>query len=449
MRYFAINILYPKPNIYPIFDRNYSLRYMKILYYDCFSGISGDMNLGAMIDLGVDPAYLISELEKLQLDGYSLSFITDQRKGITGTRAIVKLTNPSHSQSNGPSANNIAAFPKTFESGKFQINHTHGNEHGRNFADIKLIIENSSLSDKVQSLSLDIFTRVAVAEAKIHGKSIDEVHFHEVGAIDSIVDIIGAAICIDFLKPDKIMCSPLELGGGMVKCAHGTFPVPAPATAEILKNIPVKMGAVGVETTTPTGAAIIAALATEYTEKPNFTISKIGYGIGYRDNLIPNVVRVLWAEDTSTKNKFDIALADVIECNIDDMNPELYEYIMDKLFEAGADDVYFQPIVMKKSRPAITLSVLCKTTLTPVIEHILLTETSSLGIRKYTVEKKMLQREWETVSTQWGPIRIKYGILEGKRIKMKPEYEDCITIARINNITMQDILQEIQKIINK
>jgi uncharacterized protein (TIGR00299 family) protein len=424
---------------------------MKILIYDCFSGISGDMNLGAMIDLGVDPNFVKEELEKLQLEGYSLSFVADQRKGITGTRAIVKITGNNHTQTNKAHTPTISDNTPSiaFDANKFQIHHTPDHEHSRNFTDIKTLIEKSTLSNKVKVLSIDMFTRVALAEAKIHGKKIDEVHFHEVGAIDSIVDIIGAAICIDYLNPDKIISLPVELGGGFVKCAHGTFPVPAPATAEILKNIPVKSGAVNVEATTPTGAAIIAALTHEFTGKLHLNFTKIGYGIGFRDNPVPNVLRVYLAEETNSSQQPETAFADVIECNIDDMNPECYEYVMNKLFEAGADDVYFQPIVMKKTRPAITLSVLCNPAITPVIEKIILTETSSLGIRKYTVEKKMLQREWETITTQWGPVRIKYGILDGSRIKMKPEYEDCLSISRTNNILLNEVYQEVQRLINK
>jgi pyridinium-3,5-bisthiocarboxylic acid mononucleotide nickel chelatase len=421
---------------------------MKILVYDCFSGISGDMNLGAMVDIGVEPGYLINELKKLNVDGYSLSFISDQRKGITGTRAIVKLNNndEKHNHQNTPVQTVNLGSPKTFNPAKIQINHTYNHEHGRNFADIKQLIASSTLSEKVKTLSLDIFTKVAIAEAKIHGKNINEVHFHEVGALDSIVDIIGAAICIDYLQPDKIICLPVELGGGFVNCAHGTFPVPAPATAEILKNIPVKSGAINKEATTPTGAAIIASLGNEFTDKLNLNISKIGYGIGFRDNPVPNVLRVYIAEENENIQQLETTYSEVIECNIDDMNPEHYEYIMEKLFEAGADDVYFQPIIMKKTRPAITLSVLCGTNISGKIESIILNETSTLGIRKYKVEKKMLQREWETIETQWGPVRLKFGIWEGKRIKMKPEYNDCINISKNNNIPLHVVYDEIQKL---
>jgi pyridinium-3,5-bisthiocarboxylic acid mononucleotide nickel chelatase len=411
---------------------------MKVLYYDCFSGISGDMNLAAMIGLGVEQSYLVNELEKLKLNGYTITFTSDQRKGITGTRVNVILEEMhEHAQHQNVSLkidlNNLKPT---------QHKHSHTHHHERNYADIKKLIQNSSLNDNIKKLSLNIFQKVAEAEAHVHGKSVDEVHFHEIGAVDSIVDIVGAAICIDYLKPDKIISSPVQLGGGFVTCAHGIFPVPAPATVEILKNIPVKMGAVKVETTTPTGAAIIATIASEFTEQPYFKIDKIAYGIGHRDNVIPNVLRVCLA-DRSEETDFQTSVATMIECNIDDMNPEIYEYVMSKLFEAGADDVFFQQIIMKKTRPAIKISVLCKNSLVSSVENILLTETSTLGIRKCQVQKTMLKRDWKTVDTKWGKVRIKIGLLNNNIIKSKPEYEDCLEISHENNIPISDVYKEI------
>ena len=415
---------------------------MKILYYDCFSGISGDMNLAALVDLGVDQSYLIKELEKLDVQGYSISFSSDQRKGITGTRADVVLTDNTGRRSF--QFDGLRALSQKQQ-------HLHNDEHhqSRNYADIRKLINNSQLNDNVKKISIDIFHKVAEAEAHVHGKSIDEVHFHEVGAVDSIVDIVGAAICIDFLKPDKIVSSPIQLGGGMVKCAHGTFPVPAPATAEILKGKPVKLGAVLVETTTPTGAAILAALVNEFTEKPNLNITKIAYGIGHRDNEIPNVLRACLAESQDRPATNYIQSSSVmVECNIDDMNPEMYEYIMDKLFEIGAEDVYFQSIIMKKSRPAIKISVLCPASIVQSVEDILLLETSTLGLRKYEVQKTMLKRDWKTVETQWGPAKVKLGIVNDKIIKAKPEYEDCLRIARVNNVPIASVYKEISQLLN-
>jgi TIGR00299 family protein len=416
---------------------------MKVLYYDCFSGISGDMNLGALIDLGVDQTYLVTELEKLLVKGYSISFTPDQRKGITGTRANVTLTDESGK------AQPSFAFEGLKSLAQKQA-HQHEHSQSRNYADIRKLINSSQLNDNVKKLSIDIFHKVAEAEAHVHGKSIDEVHFHEVGAIDSIVDIVGAAICIDFLKPGKIISSSVQLGGGMVKCAHGTFPVPALATAEILKGKPVKLGSVPFETTTPTGAAILAALVDEFTDTPELNITRIAYGIGHRDTEIPNVLRVCLAETTEkSDSEYLHASSVMVECNIDDMNPEMCEFIMDKLFEIGAEDVYFQSIIMKKSRPGIKISVLAPAFVVSKVEDILLLETSTLGLRKYEVEKTMLHRDWKTVDTQWGPVKIKMGLVNNKIIKTKPEYDDCVRIARENHIRLTDVYNEIAFQLNK
>jgi len=262
---------------------------MKILYYDCFCGISGDMNLAALIDLGVPKGYLIQELSKISLNSeYEIKIEKSQKLGITGTRVDVilkdKLDDSTHN------------VEKVFH-GHSHEEHVHNHEHHhRNLKDIEEIIKLSDLSDKVKKLSLDMFIKVAEAEAKVHGKTLYEVHFHEVGAIDSIIDIVGAAICLDYLKIDKIIASTVQVGGGFVKCAHGIMPVPAPATVEILRNIPIYTGIVKHETTTPTGAAILAANVEEFTDKVNFLIKKIAYGIGHRDLEIPNVLRVYLGE---------------------------------------------------------------------------------------------------------------------------------------------------------
>jgi uncharacterized protein (TIGR00299 family) protein len=413
---------------------------MTVLYYDCFSGISGDMNLGALIDLGVDPDYLKSELSKLDIKGYNLEWVTDSRKGITGTRAIVNVD-----EKQG----------KNTKHGKHDVSGDHqhggGNHHHhahRNLDDIREIIKNSSLKEFIKDKSLEIFGKVAEAEAKIHGKSVDQIHFHEVGAVDSIVDIVGAAICVDFLKPDRIISSSVELGGGFVKCAHGIFPVPAPATAEIIKNIPVKYGAVQSETTTPTGAAILASFVDEFTDKLHFRICKTGYGIGTRDLEIPNVLRVHLGElEDQPGSGMEIHTASLIECNIDDMNPEIYGYIMDHLFEEGADDVFITPIIMKKARPASKLSVLCSHEKENNITELLLTHTTSLGVRKYSVEKTLLKREYQKLQTKYGPVTIKIAVYNGKRLKHKPEYDDCIRLARENNVPVHVIYQEVNKLL--
>jgi pyridinium-3,5-bisthiocarboxylic acid mononucleotide nickel chelatase len=310
---------------------------MKILYYDCFAGISGDMNLGAMLDMGVDQKYLLKELDNLPIDSYKIKVYKDKRGGITGTKVDVIVP------------------PQK----KASSRHT---QKKRTFRDITRMIRQSNLSANVKRISIDIFTRLARAEGKIHGHKIEDVHFHEVGAIDSIIDIVGAAICLDYLKVDKVISSPIQVGSGIINCSHGTLPVPAPATAEVLQGIPIKTGLVPFEATTPTGAAIIAATAVSFTEKIDFTPLKIGYGLGSKDSSIPNVLRLFLGEISANDAKADdpeTGEAVIIECNIDDMNPEFYDALMERLFAAGAHDVFLTPIIMKKSRPAVMVSVLC------------------------------------------------------------------------------------------
>jgi len=401
---------------------------MKILYYDCFAGISGDMNLGAMIDLGIDPEYLKKELAKLPVHGYELKVEKDIRKGITGTRVRV-LIDDQHQHLKDP-------------------HHDHGqgehSHHHHTYREIRELISGSHLDEKVKDISLAIFSKIAEAEAKIHNKPVDDVHFHEVGAIDSIVDITGAAICINFLEPAQILCSVIELGGGTVKCAHGIYPVPAPATAEILKNIPVRKGTVDYEATTPTGAAILAACVDQFTDKSDFSILKTGYGIGSKDSSIPNVLRVFLCE-TIKEDESETVPSFIIECNIDDMNPEFYDYIIDSLFSAGAKDVFITPIIMKKSRPAVKLSVLCTPEAENRVKEVLFRETSTIGVRKYNIDKTMLDRKIELVSTKYGDVNVKSAFYQGVCIKSKPEYEDCIKIARSKKIPVSHIYREVEK----
>lgn len=391
---------------------------MRILYYDCFAGISGDMNLGALIDLGVDPIYLTAELKKLNIDGFHLEIKKDQRRGITGTKAEVIIENQD-------------------------------NEKHRHLMHIEEIINGSSLPDRVKISSLKIFDLIAAAEAKIHNISKERVHFHEVGALDSIADIVGAAICLDYLKVDKVMSSSIQLGGGMVKCAHGIMPVPAPATAEIIMNIPVKTGLVNHEATTPTGAAILVATVDEFTDKIDFNITKTAYGIGNRDSEVPNVLRVFLCDDNGVIKDINSEEAIVLESNIDDMNPEHYDFIMDQLFKAGASDAWIVPVIMKKSRPGATLSVLCKDDLTSKIREIVFSHSTSIGIREYRVKKNMLRREESTVETVYGSVRIKQSFYNGKMIRTKPESEDCKALAEKHQTSISEIEKEVNKIMDK
>lgn len=437
---------------------------MKILYYDCFCGISGDMNLAALIDLGVPKEYLIKELSKLNLNSeYEIKIEKSAKLGITGTRVDVilnnELSNNSHIQDKdlhehnyGEHVHNHSHSDSDSEHHQDENNHEHGHSHEehthnhehhhRNLRDMEEIINSSDLSDKVKKISLDMFMRVAEAEAKVHGKTIYEVHFHEVGAIDSIVDMVGAAICLDYLKVDKIIASPVQVGGGFVKCAHGIMPVPAPATVEILKNIPMNTGIVQFETTTPTGAAILASNVKEFTSKIDFSIKKIAYGIGHRDLEIPNVLRVYLGESEKTEkleNQY------ILETNIDDMNPEIYGYIEEKLFEAGALDVFKTPIIMKKGRPAIKLSMLINEKIEQEVLKVIFEETTSIGVRKYMIEKIMLDREFSKVETEYGDITIKKSYHKGKLVKYKPEYEECKSIAKEKNISIDTVYKSVYR----
>lgn len=404
---------------------------MKILYYDCFAGISGDMNLGAMIDLGIDAGYLRNELARLPVHGYEMVVKRDSRKGISGTRVQV-IIDEHH--------RHVDHLDHHHDHGAGSHRHDHST-----FREIKKMIASCSLHEKVKELSISIFQKVAEAEAKIHDKSPDDVHFHEVGALDSIIDIVGAAICLNKLSPDAVQCSTVELGGGTVSCAHGVYPVPAPATAEIVKNMPVRKGTVDYEATTPTGAAILSACVNTFNNTLECTILKTGYGIGSKDSTIPNVLRVFLCE--TRDNGTETIPSFIIECNIDDMNPEFYDYIIDSLFAAGAKDVFITPIIMKKSRPAVKLSILCNPEAENQVNEVLFRETSTIGLRKYSIEKTMLDRKIEQVSTRYGDVRVKSAFYQGVCIKSKPEYEDCIRIAREKALPVSEIYREVESVI--
>jgi hypothetical protein len=373
------------------------------------------MNLGALIDLGVDSNYLIAELQKLQIEGFHLEIQKDIRRGISGTKATVVIENPE-------------------------------NEKHRHLRHVVELINQSSLSSEVKSRSLKIFDLIAEAEAKVHNISKQAVHFHEVGALDSIADIVGAAICLDYLKVDKVMSSPIQLGGGMVKCAHGLMPVPAPATALIVQDVPVRTGLVQHEASTPTGAAILVAMVDEFTDQIDFSIQKTGYGIGQRDiSEVPNVLRVYLLEDMQKPDQTHLEEAWILECNIDDMNPEWYEHLFNKLFEAGASDVFLTPIIMKKSRPANMLSVLCTKRLLPEMKSIIFNNSTTIGIREYVVAKTILERQEKEIDTELGKVRIKYSYFNGREIRFKPEFEDLKNLATQHGLS----LNEVEKIINK
>lgn len=383
---------------------------MKIISYNCFSGISGDMNLGAMIDLGIDKSFLINELNKLNLKGWELISEKAQRHGITGTKVTVNQTIHEHSH--------------------------------RHLSDIYKIIDDSSLEQVTKDLSKKIFKIIAVAEASVHGIDIEKVHFHEVGAIDSIIDVVGASICYNALNVEGVHISTVEMGGGFVNCDHGRLPVPAPATAQIAKNLPVKLGGVDFEATTPTGAAILVALGTDFSTSIPIKIEKTAYGVGQKDSPdIPNLLRVYLGESSEEKSAGHEAL--LLETNIDDMNPEFFDYISERLFIAGASDVYISNIMMKKGRPGSVLSVICEFELADALKSIIFTESTSLGIRTFPFTKDTLSRNIEKVSTIYGEITIKRSFYNGKEVSCKPEYDECKKIAEEKGLPLKEVYNNI------
>ena len=389
----------------------------KILYYDCFAGISGDMHMAALLDAGVEEDFLRTELEKLPVSGeFELIISRDSKNGISGRRVDVK---------------------------------TRESRHHRNLEDITGIIREARYGREVESLALKIFRLIAEAEAAVHGKPVNEVHFHEVGAVDSIVDIVAAAVCIDALAPDRILSRPPELGGGFVQTAHGNLPVPAPATLELLKSAPVHLGGTASEATTPTGAAILAAVVDEFAAAPSLLPRTVGYGIGHRDCDIPNVLRVVLGEAApavGTDGTAPVVPGDaeqtvnlVIQCTIDDMNPELYDDLVERLFDDGALDVYLTPIIMKKTRPGVELTVVCTEEKGLEISETIFTSSSSIGLRIQKAEKHMLKREEQTAATPFGPVQVKTAFLNGRAVNSKAEYRDCKERAREHGVTVEEV----------
>lgn len=376
---------------------------MKIAYFDCCAGISGDMILGALIDSGLDVKTLQRELNKLPIKGYSLSASRDERHHITGTNFHVK----------------------------FKESRRH-----RTFTGIKSLINKSKLSAKVKELSAAIFLDLAKAEAKVHGCNVNEVYFHEVGAIDSIVDIVGTAIGIEQLGIEKIYSSPLPLGSGWVETSHGRMPVPAPATLELLKDAPIVPSLVESELTTPTGAAIIKTLVNDFGDMPRMKIERLGYGIGDKDfKQIPNILRAIIGKGRGVSKKLL-----VIETNIDDMNPQIYDYLVDRLLKKGALDVFLMPIQMKKGRPAVLLKALCPCSRKDAIMDAIFRETTTIGIRVYEVERYCLERSIKDVLTPYGKVKIKISHMEGKPINIQPEYEDCKRIAEKKSVPLKKVM---------
>lgn len=364
---------------------------MKTLYFDCFAGASGDMILGAMVAAGVDANALREQLSLLNVEGFKIDFETVNRSGLSATYARVETV------------------------------HEHKHRH---LSDIRRIIEDSGVAPGAKDLALRIFTRLAEAEARVHNEPIEKVHFHEVGALDAIVDVVGAAICFDLMKIDRFVSSPLHVGSGMVKMAHGRFPVPPPAVTELLRGVPFYSGDIKGELLTPTGAAIITTVCKEFGPIPSIKTDRTGYGAGTREyEDFPNVLRVLIGE-TETDDAASERLW-MIETNLDDVSPQIIGHVMDRVFELGALDCYFTPVHMKKNRPGVLLSVLCRAEEKEAVLKLLFEETTTLGVRSYEVERRALRRSIVRVETQFGPIGVKVAHLNGRVVNEMPEFEEC------------------------
>lgn len=380
---------------------------MKIAYFDCFAGISGDMTLGALLDAGADESLFRRELEKLQGIEFDLRIDKVNKNGIQATNVEVVIGEQ---------------------------------HHHRRLRDVVEIISASALSDAVKSRAIGIFRRLAEAEGTVHGISPEEVHFHEVGAVDAIVDIVGASVGIELLGVERIVASPLPMGHGFVEAAHGRIPLPAPATVELLKGVPVYPTNVEGELVTPTGAAIVRTLASEFGGMPPMSIHSVGYGAGKADFPFPNTLRVLMGEmSEELPQSHEVS---IVEANIDDMNPEFYDSVFERLFKAGALDVYLTPIQMKKSRPATLLSAICPAERVDEVARTILAETTSFGVRISHAERRCLDRRWETVATKYGEVRVKIGMLDGEPVTASPEYEDCRKASEACGVPVRRVYEE-------
>lgn len=437
---------------------------MRIAYLDCFSGISGDMFLGAAVEAGVPLEKLQTAAASLGVDATLVARRTT-RGGLSATKIDVLIGGRTeapgdlegghchahehehghtHGQSHGHSHEPAAHAEPA---------HSHADEHAphahRGLKEIRQILAGAAISAPARAFALTAFERLAAAEGRIHDRDPEDVHFHEVGSEDAIVDIVCAAVAVEELAAERWYCSALNLGSGTVPCAHGVLPVPAPATAELLQGAPVYSSGVGKELLTPTGAAILRALEVRYEPLPPMRLSSTGYGAGARD--FPgsaNVVRLLMGEAAlgafvPGRGSDEVV---VLEANLDDMNPQIVGYVQQKLLDAGALDVFYLPVQMKKGRPGVLLTVLAAPSGAEAMAHLLLTETTTLGVRMRRDERRILQREHATVQSAWGPIRVKLGLLSGEVVNCAPEFEDCRAIAERTGVPLKTVMQEAQRI---
>ncbi len=464
---------------------------MKTLYLDIFSGISGDMFLGALIDLGVDFRQFEQELAKLGLYGYHVHATQKQKASITGVKFDVHLEaehhhhpGRDHEHSHDHDHESIRALghdsghshhgphshdhhhhhlhepehahenvPQAADHDESDHPHSHRHDHSddrRDFGTIRTLITQSGLSDWVKEKSVAMFRRIAEAEGKIHGLPPDQVHFHEVGAIDSIVDIVGACIALEMLGRPRVLAAPVVEGTGWIECAHGRFPVPAPATLEIFqaRGITVTQCDEAHELVTPTGAALLAELVEDFRLMPGLEILKVGYGLGTRDNRTrPNVLRVVLGSPSprsaaaSDRNDWESDTIMVLETNLDDCSAEILGHLQERALTAGALDVFYTPIQMKKNRPGSLVTILCDVSESDRFTELLLRETSAFGIRRYPAERRKLRRDFREVSTLHGPVTMKLGKLNGKILHATPEYESCRKLAAATNVPLKEIYE--------
>jgi uncharacterized protein (TIGR00299 family) protein len=454
---------------------------MRVAYLDCFSGISGDMFLGALVDAGV-PSRLLEETVKALDVGARLEISKVTRRGIAATKVDVYahgekdlprelywqqagVDGPSpaanhhvhshvreaghrHGHAHAPvelAEHNFGQPDQALRTEEFPEGAAaHGHEHGRNLKQIREIIRQAAISEAAKQTAISIFEALGEAEAKIHDTAIESLHFHEVGAVDAMVDITCAAIGAEALAVDEIVCSPLNVGSGTVSCAHGILPVPAPATLELLKGAPVYSSGIQSELVTPTGAAIVNLLAKRFTPFPAMNIKQVGYGAGSRD--FPGHANVLRLTIGETQPDLVAGVAQetivVLEANLDDLNPQVFGYVMDRLLEQGALDVFGIPVQMKKSRPGMLLTVLCRPEDASQLQQIIFAETTTLGIRQHPENRHALARKWITVSTHWGDVRVKIASMNGAVTNYAPEYEDCRRIAMEHNVPLKDVMAE-------
>ena len=411
----------------------------RILYFDCFNGASGDMVLGALLDAGLPLDELKHALGSLGTDGVSVSARRVLRAGVSATKFVVE------DGSDQPQHNHHDHHHHPHDQ-----QHQHGHDHGqapaavspghhahRSLAEINALIERSALSRPAQQRAKELFHRLAEAEAAIHQMPIEKIHLHEVGAVDSIIDIVGAVFALEWFAADQVVSSPLNVGGGTVQSAHGTFPVPAPATVKLLAGTPVYSSGIQTELLTPTGALLLTAYAQSFGPMPAMTLERAGYGAGDRDLPgTPNVLRVVVGETSEGRGTERIV---VLECEIDDMNPQLFGSVMDRLYAAGALEVYFAPVQMKKNRPGTLLTVLARPDQRQDLSAIVFRETTTIGIRYDEVTRERLDRESVTVHTPLGAVRFKVARLGGKVMNAAPEFEDCLRVASDRKIPVKDV----------